>query len=498
MSNKPVVREPRAKPSALGVRAGVDETLDSFLQRWSRHQGLSLANATVHWPDVDSPRRLQVHPTALFISHASIVTQVAPSRLRSMTTAHGWLAANWITRVELNNVLAYPGCRSWTPTDLSPLCPTCLAERPEWRLEWRMPWVFMCTRHNTMLVDTCQVCNGLLTVADRRLPHTNNPRTTQPVTAYSHFNCLEPHLLTGSPASDDAASAQRKLIDLAYDPSKKESKSRKTWAADVRSVAALALSLATHQQPEALGQPLEVQRLLHNESTSHNTTQRRWVKKAPVNSELRALALRAALTEIDGVHEQSTDTPVLRALMNLDLSGAALSSWIDDHSVRTPAVQHIKKLATRQRQRTSHQLDGVHQQTLNVFDFETKSVPQLFWECSSPAGYLEWVGRPGRRMRLAFLSLCVTRAATGSWTRAAEELNFPPDRGPQWARYVLGQLSRKDRAEIAPWTTAIIGQLSKAPPFQRVRVRSHADLRKVAFSGCANEIPVNVWCPCIA
>lgn len=497
MSTKHLARDLLARPSALSVRIKSGEALDSFLERWAQHQGLSLANAMAHWPDVDSPRRLQIHPTDEFIEHASIVTQVEPSVLRSMTTAHEWIAAQWISQTDLEGLLRYPGRRSWTPTDLSPLCPNCLTENGYWHLTWRMPWTFMCTQHNIMLVDSCSVCRELLKTPSSRLPHTQRPRTKQRVTAYNHFRCQEPQSLTGTPASETAAATQNQLTELAHHSSSKTSLAEPNWAADVRSLAALTLSLAVHDQPEVLGNPAEVQRLLESEFASHHTSRRRWVKKAPVNSELRGLALRAALIEKEGLRAQSTDTPVLRALRKLDLDGAALASWIDDHTSRAPSVDQIREIAGQQRQGTSHQLDRVHQQTFRLFEFEFESIPQLFWPCSTPTTYLTSPARPTTTMRLAVLSLSVIRAATGNWTRAAEALQFPSDRGPQWARYVLGHLSKECRAEIAPWTSSIIGQLSKAPTAQRAQVQGHADLRNVARPACTRELPGSTWCPCL-
>lgn len=488
-------RDTAVRPSALGVRVARDETLDSFLSRWADQQRLSLANALAGWPDVDSPRSLQTHPTDRFLTHAASVTQVPASTLRAMTTAHGWVTAKWIAASELNGVLRFPGRRAWTPTDTSPLCPSCLAETPIWPLAWRMPWVFMCVRHNSMLVEACPTCRTPLHVPSTRLPHTSKPRTRQLVTAYSHFTCQAPHTLRNTPASEDMAATQETLLTMTTRHPGKSTKRDTSWAADVRSLAALALSLATEGRTGALGPRPSVQRDLRQEARMHPTSRRRWVKKAPVHSRLRGLALQAAIVEMEGMHQHATDTPMLRALTGLDLDGAALASWIDDHTAPTPAVEHIKDQAAQQRQRTSHHLTRV-QQTLDLFDFTPQSVPQLFWACSAPTGFLEAAGRPSTYMRLAFLSLCVARAATGTWIHAARALDFPADRGPQWARYVVGNVPADTRAEVAPWTTRIVGRLSTAPPAQRYQVQRHHDLMNVPQLPCARKKSSGTWCPC--
>lgn len=49
--------------------------------------------------------------------------------------------------------------REWVYATGSHCCPACLsASGGVWRLSWRLPWSFACTRHAALLVDTCPGC----------------------------------------------------------------------------------------------------------------------------------------------------------------------------------------------------------------------------------------------------------------------------------------------------------------------------------------------------
>lgn len=50
---------------------------------------------------------------------------------------------------------------SWAYFNGSHFCPACLSERPgAWRLDWKLPWSFACTRHGMLLLDICPMCGG--------------------------------------------------------------------------------------------------------------------------------------------------------------------------------------------------------------------------------------------------------------------------------------------------------------------------------------------------
>ncbi|MDU0314116.1 TniQ family protein [Phycicoccus sp. M110.8] len=51
----------------------------------------------------------------------------------------------------------------WVYTRSSMACPTCLAESGGvWQLTWKLPWLFMCERHQCYLVSTCPCCGHAL------------------------------------------------------------------------------------------------------------------------------------------------------------------------------------------------------------------------------------------------------------------------------------------------------------------------------------------------
>lgn len=49
--------------------------------------------------------------------------------------------------------------RQWLLFRISRLCPDCLAERSgAWKLSWKLPWSFACTRHACLLLERCPSC----------------------------------------------------------------------------------------------------------------------------------------------------------------------------------------------------------------------------------------------------------------------------------------------------------------------------------------------------
>jgi hypothetical protein len=52
---------------------------------------------------------------------------------------------------------------TWAWVWASHACPGCLAQNPNvWLLAWKLPWTFVCTKHNTYLLDSCPRCGARL------------------------------------------------------------------------------------------------------------------------------------------------------------------------------------------------------------------------------------------------------------------------------------------------------------------------------------------------
>ncbi|MEV5374992.1 TniQ family protein [Streptomyces nondiastaticus] len=54
--------------------------------------------------------------------------------------------------------LGSTGKTAWRFPDHSTWCPDCLAETGHWRVDWLMPWTFMCQTHGGYLLSSCPVC----------------------------------------------------------------------------------------------------------------------------------------------------------------------------------------------------------------------------------------------------------------------------------------------------------------------------------------------------
>lgn len=88
-------------------------------------------------------------------ANLSIATGIPVEQLHAMTLARYEGRCLFLTQ-ERNGVDIQ---RLWARWNGWRYCPECLAEHPgTWKLSWRLTWVYACTRHSSLLRDTCPDC----------------------------------------------------------------------------------------------------------------------------------------------------------------------------------------------------------------------------------------------------------------------------------------------------------------------------------------------------
>jgi TniQ len=172
-----------ARRLPFAPRPAAEETLPSYLQRLAHELDASLATILHGTGLTESIPRLfpdaygAVLPgqqTKAFANACNLersdVEQMLLSRLDGPVRLASFARSNG------------SGCgilsRDWTDADRfhicalctagSAFCPSCLAENGgAWRLNWKLPWSFACTKHQLLLVDRCPRCDSRSSPADR-------------------------------------------------------------------------------------------------------------------------------------------------------------------------------------------------------------------------------------------------------------------------------------------------------------------------------------------
>src|SRR5690242_13596365 len=161
---------PSPRRLALSLVPGLDESLDSYLERLAWRYGCSLADLAArtglapnsshdalpagYWVDL---------PDDQLVDLASAF-DIAPSRLRRMLLSRfdgvclslARTGDDWLRRFAV---------REWVYVSSSHACPSCLAETDTdtgtagvWQTGWRLPWTFASTAHDELLAGTCPRC----------------------------------------------------------------------------------------------------------------------------------------------------------------------------------------------------------------------------------------------------------------------------------------------------------------------------------------------------
>ncbi|MFZ3492595.1 TniQ family protein [Streptomyces sp. 5.8] len=134
------MNQTRALPLRVAVMPG--EGLDSWVEALGRRYGITMATTL---------RTLGLPKTVLT---RQLITSLPVTTLRRIETQAGLPAGRLNTAVVGDSFPFGPQqqrrCR---------FCPQCLAERDgRWLMNWWLPWVFACTRHGSLLHDTCPGC----------------------------------------------------------------------------------------------------------------------------------------------------------------------------------------------------------------------------------------------------------------------------------------------------------------------------------------------------
>lgn len=140
----------------IGVAPVAGEALESWLATLAKRLDISWGDllALVLPAAGTSPRRfhLTTHLDAAETVAISAATGVEQTTVRALTLAR--FDGTLLTIDRTNHRL-----RSSSTPQRSRYCPRCLQiSGARWQLTWRLPWVFACDEHASLLADTCPTC----------------------------------------------------------------------------------------------------------------------------------------------------------------------------------------------------------------------------------------------------------------------------------------------------------------------------------------------------
>jgi hypothetical protein len=98
-------------------------------------------------------------------------TDTTPAELDAMTLA-GTYGGHIVTLHPVTRCARTP----WGPVRRQRFCPLCVTSKPgRYQLEWRLPWITVCRRHQCLLVDECPKCGQFQWVSPYWFDRTMHP-----------------------------------------------------------------------------------------------------------------------------------------------------------------------------------------------------------------------------------------------------------------------------------------------------------------------------------
>ncbi len=434
MIRLPSVPEPRS-----------DEALDGFLDRVSALTSMPIG-------ELFSALSLPVsarHAAALKLStvetgRIASALGLEPERVTAMTIAGSspWAVPTLVksaTRVQLMRAAA----RDWFYTSGSRFCPDCLAQSGVWRLAWRLPTAFACREHGVLLADTCARCGAWPRgEADKRFSSSRGQwdYVRDPVVCFA--SDVPTQRLQGVAAepclgryTDVLAQRLPERLD------------------DVQRVADRAIA---GKQVTIAG--LKIEGTSANLALRELTVLGRWIGGATGRSRARSwrtLPRSSAqqareLTSISSILLAPDLTEAAEALVETSrLADVAIdANYFRDRLGSAPALAPLFERALKVSGRPSTRVRRLSQGTLDLYDYGSEHVPQLFWTCMLPPALSHHVGRPSTTMIRAVASLCTARIVSDGWDEAADALKFPRAAAKQWRRYVFTNLDTNAKEEF--------------------------------------------------
>jgi len=161
---QPLIGLPRTFPVRLPMAEG--ESLHSYVHRLSARHDVTLGQTLTRLGFVTNLRQKPMTGFGIVMSDEQIgilsfVSGLTESQIKAMLLSTYSGTALMMADVSQDNpdMVRKASVNQWAYFSGSHFCPDCLKESGgAWKLSWKLPWSFACSKHQTLLHDHCPEC----------------------------------------------------------------------------------------------------------------------------------------------------------------------------------------------------------------------------------------------------------------------------------------------------------------------------------------------------
>ena len=137
-----------------------NETLISWLERTAFHTGTTPLRLARDLDLVQKDGRISYF--ALSDEDARALSNLWSGTKQSAheLTLHGQYKVLRDWQEQYGHAARHVAARAWIYLSGSRYCPQCLGETGVWKLDWKLPWITCCAKHEVVLADSCPHCHG--------------------------------------------------------------------------------------------------------------------------------------------------------------------------------------------------------------------------------------------------------------------------------------------------------------------------------------------------
>lgn len=374
----------------------------------------------------DTTRYLLLSLTPRTAEVLARITGATPQALRAATVAaYDGLAIDLIgldpTRQASYRTVA---ARGWAPGRGTQVCPRCLTETGRWDVAWRLPVSTVCLRHEAYLVAECPGC-------DRPFRDRSRPiRPVGPVTRCGNALGVRGRYCQVDAAALEVAQADSDCVDRQSLQQRaivqNEARimggpaSSLTWHADVRSLTALLLHIASAASDRA-DFPQWAQ--LAAKRCDSERRAPRWAIAPPRDAATRSRALTQAYAVLSAPDLETAVSRFAGWADRVPDAPDGFLGWVGDHTRATPNITLLVMAAHAPRRRLSRLLDLSPPMTAGL-DVIPRPVSEVLYR-RYLAGLFN--SRPAAVRIFAAICLARTQRGVGTWAEAIAALDLEPD-----------------------------------------------------------------------
>lgn len=426
-----------------------DQSLDCYLEYVSAANHISAGTFMRHLDaSTDTTRYMLLSMTARTTARLERLTGATPQALRAATLATFDGVTVDLAGLEPTRQASYRtvAARGWVPGRGTQACPHCLAETGHWRIDWRLPMVTVCLRHEVYLVGECPGCRRPF--RDRSKPL----RPVGPVTrcgnalgARGRYCQVDVAAIATTPA-ESGCMVRQGLQQMAFVQSGAHIMGRSTtsltWHEDVRSLAALLLHIAT-AAPSRVDLPWWADEAAAGAGSGERAP--RWAIAAPRDVVTRSRAMTQAHDILDAPDTEGAAHRFSVWADSVPDTPDGFLGWVADHTRATPNVTALVMAVHAPRRRLSRLLDASSALTPDI-QRTPSTVPEVLYQ-RHLAHLFESRAATGR----VFAAICLVRTHPGvrTWAEGIAALGLEPSAATRTVQTCIAGMTASPRDVVS-------------------------------------------------